>query len=155
MILECDSSRVFYCILVNLSRLIFHDTVPNAQASNVRAQPFNSTACLITWEPVEDTREAVNGKLGGYRVRPHLSKFVGLHFTDRWFFKVPLWSAVVTIQFNSTQLHKIPLFCTIIKGTYVFGDIAVTIVNEALCFVHTKWKQMQLFSLIFDITQCE
>ncbi len=45
----------------------FH-AVPNAQASNVRAQPFNSTACLVTWEPVEDTREAVNGKLGGYRV---------------------------------------------------------------------------------------
>ena len=43
-------------------------TVPKAQASNVRAQPFNSTACLVTWDPVEDTIESVYGKLGGYRV---------------------------------------------------------------------------------------
>ncbi|ELT90327.1 hypothetical protein CAPTEDRAFT_180331 [Capitella teleta] len=42
--------------------------LPTVIAQNVRAQPFNSTACLVHWEPVEDSRDHIKGKLGGYRL---------------------------------------------------------------------------------------
>src|SRR6218665_2321017 len=37
-------------------------------AQNFLAQPLNSTACIVHWEPVDDNRENLRGKLGGYRV---------------------------------------------------------------------------------------
>jgi len=42
--------------------------MPTVIAQNVRAQPYNATACLVHWEPVPDTREHIRGKLGGYRL---------------------------------------------------------------------------------------
>ena len=43
--------------------------MPAATVMNVKAQPYNSTACVVNWEPVEDTRKTLKGKLGGYKVR--------------------------------------------------------------------------------------
>lgn len=42
--------------------------VPDTTAKDVRAQPFNATACTVHWIPVLDTREKLRGKLRGYRV---------------------------------------------------------------------------------------
>ena len=43
-------------------------SVPTAIAMDVRAQPYNATACLVHWIPVEDDVTYLKGKLGGYRV---------------------------------------------------------------------------------------
>src|SRR6218665_4157345 len=43
-------------------------SVPPITAQNILAQPLNSTACIVHWEPVDDNRENLRGKLGGYRV---------------------------------------------------------------------------------------
>ena len=42
--------------------------VPTISITNVQAYPFNSTALMVTWDPVPDTREAMKGKLLGYQV---------------------------------------------------------------------------------------
>ena len=47
-------------------------SVPTAIAQDVRAQPYNATACLVHWIPVEDDVTYLKGRLGGYRVKnPH------------------------------------------------------------------------------------
>lgn len=43
-------------------------SVPAAIASNVQAQPYNSTACMVNWNPVDEDINYIKGKLGGYRV---------------------------------------------------------------------------------------
>ncbi|CAD5115430.1 DgyrCDS4405 [Dimorphilus gyrociliatus] len=43
-------------------------SVPVITAEDVRAQPFNATACIVHWIPVTDSREKLKGKLGGYRI---------------------------------------------------------------------------------------
>lgn len=42
--------------------------LPTIVAQNVLAQPLNATACIVHWEPVDDNRDNLKGKLGGYRV---------------------------------------------------------------------------------------
>ena len=43
-------------------------SVPIAVPTNVRADPHNATALMVTWNPVPDTRTNFKGVLGGYRV---------------------------------------------------------------------------------------
>lgn len=56
-------------LTLRYTHINLYTPVPTVIAQNVRAQPFNSTACLVHWEPVEDSRDHIKGKLGGYRVR--------------------------------------------------------------------------------------
>ena len=35
----------------------------------VYAEPFNESALTIHWQPVQDTREAMRGRLKGYKVQ--------------------------------------------------------------------------------------
>jgi len=43
-------------------------SVPVGVAENVRAFPYNSTAIVVNWKAVPNTREAIKGVLIGYRV---------------------------------------------------------------------------------------
>ncbi|XP_022316570.2 contactin-3-like isoform X2 [Crassostrea virginica] len=44
------------------------EEIPTISITNVQAYPFNSSALMVTWDPVPDTREAMKGKLLGYQV---------------------------------------------------------------------------------------
>ena len=46
-------------------------SVPIGVATDVRAYQYNSTALLVEWTPVPDTRENIKGVLLGYRVIIH------------------------------------------------------------------------------------
>ena len=66
----CLAIRTFGGIDNTLSLLIsyFLSLVPTAVAQDVRAQPWNATACLVHWIPVEENIDYLKGTLGGYRV---------------------------------------------------------------------------------------
>lgn len=42
--------------------------MPTAAPANVLADGYNSTAMEVTWDPVEDTRKVMKGRLYGYQV---------------------------------------------------------------------------------------
>ena len=42
--------------------------MPTAAPANVEADGFNSTAMEVTWDPVEDSRLVMKGRLYGYQV---------------------------------------------------------------------------------------
>lgn len=46
--------------------------MPVALPTKIRGEGYNSTALLVTWNPVSDTREEIKGKLGGYQVNYYL-----------------------------------------------------------------------------------
>lgn len=43
--------------------------MPIAAPLDVSSSGFNSTALEVSWTEVEDTREKMRGKIGGYQVR--------------------------------------------------------------------------------------
>ena len=45
-----------------------HLSVPVGVAENVRAYPYNSSAIVVNWVAVPNTRESIKGVLLGYRV---------------------------------------------------------------------------------------
>ncbi|XP_076455700.1 contactin-like isoform X2 [Babylonia areolata] len=44
------------------------EDLPRASPTDVRIERYNATALLVTWVPVEDSREVVRGKILGYQV---------------------------------------------------------------------------------------
>jgi len=46
----------------------FSFPVPNGIPGEIYAEPFNGTAMIVRWKPVEDTRQVIKGKLKGYKV---------------------------------------------------------------------------------------
>ncbi|XP_048727659.2 contactin-5-like isoform X2 [Ostrea edulis] len=46
--------------------------IPVAVPTNIWGEGYNSTALLVHWNPVPDTREEIKGKLGGYQVNYYL-----------------------------------------------------------------------------------
>ncbi|XP_060587975.1 contactin-like [Ruditapes philippinarum] len=42
--------------------------IPTIRPNNVRYTPINGTALLINWDPVPNTREAIKGRVRGYRI---------------------------------------------------------------------------------------
>lgn len=46
----------------------YFPTVPIAAPQGLYCDAHNSTAMLVTWELVEDTRETMKGKVWGYQV---------------------------------------------------------------------------------------
>ena len=54
----------------NVTRVFTAEGMPRKPVTGVKCEPFNSTAILVTWEPVaEDNFEVLQGKLLGYVVR--------------------------------------------------------------------------------------
>jgi len=108
--------------------------MPAATATNVKAQPYNSTACTIFWDPVPDTRESVRGKLGGYKLGywlEDLGRFfeipervilngqhstglvIGLHPDTRYYFNVYVWTEAgngpPSTYFEQKTLRRAPI----------------------------------------------
>ncbi|RNA42165.1 Contactin [Brachionus plicatilis] len=65
------STSVSSPLLKNLNFFHFDEIqIPRKPVSNVRCEPYNSTAILVTWDPIEeDDFDILQGKLLGYVVR--------------------------------------------------------------------------------------
>ena len=55
--------------LSSIVNIMSAEEMPNATPRNVYSTPFNATALEVFWTPVPNTREAMRGRLIGYRVR--------------------------------------------------------------------------------------
>ncbi|XP_061176195.1 contactin-like [Saccostrea echinata] len=52
----------------SVSTIYSAEEIPTVSVTNVQAYPYNSTALMVTWDPIPDTRESMKGKLLGYQV---------------------------------------------------------------------------------------
>ena len=52
----------------NITTIYSAEDMPQIAPQRVLAESFNSTSVNVTWQPIDQTREKIRGKLIGHRV---------------------------------------------------------------------------------------